>query len=197
MAAYAYKEVCHRADFTAMEEQFQEKYGREIDGDANYDGDYWTVAADLLDAKDTRIADLEARLATAEGEVVRLRDAAEDLRFHLGCESVAKDGYLTECEAASAVIAYLRAKCEAAETKATISQITAETEKRLRESSERDAERECLWSSDGFNDLWESSCGMAWTFPDEGPKENDMTYCPKCRGVLIVEALTEGGEHET
>lgn len=70
------------------------------------------------------IADLEARLATAEGEVVRLRDA----------------------------------------------------------------ERECLWSSDGFNDLWESSCGMAWTFPDEGPKENDMTYCPKCRGVLVVDS---------
>lgn len=135
-----------------------------------------------------RIAELEARLATAEAEVVRLRDEAEDLRFHLGCESVAKDGYLTECEAASAVIADLRAKCEAAETKATISQITAETEKRLRESSERDAERECLWSSDGFNDLWESSCGMAWTFPDEGPKENDMTYCPKCRGVLVVDS---------
>lgn len=145
-------------------------------------------AAEELAAANARIAELEARLATAEGEVVRLRDEAEDLRFHLGCESVAKDGYLTECEAASAVIADLRAKCEAAETKATISQITAETEKRLRESSERDAERECLWSSDGFNDLWESSCGMAWTFPDEGPKENDMTYCPKCRGVLVVDS---------
>lgn len=90
--------------------------------------------------------------------------------------------------AANARIAELEALLGEAETKATISQITAETEKRLRESSERDAERECLWSSDGFNDLWESSCGMAWTFPDEGPKENDMTYCPKCRGVLVVDS---------
>lgn len=144
--------------------------------------------SDEYKATQARIADLEARLATAEAEVVRLRDEAEDLRFHLGCESVTKDGYLTECEAASAVIADLRAKYEAAEAKAKISQITAETEKRLRESSELEAERECLWSSDGFNDLWESSCGMAWTFPDEGPKENDMTYCPKCRGVLVVES---------
>ena len=92
-----------------------------------------------------------------------------------------------------AKVAELEARCAKAETKAAISQITAETEKRLRELAENDSERECLWSSDF--DLWESSCGMAWAFPDEGPKENDMTYCPKCRGVLIVEALTEGGEH--
>ena len=70
------------------------------------------------DRHEARIAELEARLATAEAEVVRLRDAAEDLRFHLGCESVAKDGYLTECEAASAVIADLEARC--AEMKAAL-----------------------------------------------------------------------------
>lgn len=93
-----------------------------------------------------------------------------------------------ELAAANARIAELEARCAKAETKAAISQITAETERRLRESAEKDLERECLWSSDGFNDLWESSCGMAWTFPDEGPKENDMTYCPKCRGVLIVDS---------
>ncbi len=65
MAAYTYKEVCHRADFTAMDKQFEGKYGREIDPDPNYDGDYWTVAADLLDAKDARIASLEALLGEA------------------------------------------------------------------------------------------------------------------------------------
>jgi hypothetical protein len=46
----------------------------------------------------------------------------------------------------------------------------------------------CEWSRDDDWDenLWESACGLAWLLEDEGPVENDMSYCPKCGKRLIV-----------
>lgn len=46
--------------------------------------------------------------------------------------------------------------------------------------------RKCKWSEDAEDYFWVSSCGLQWQFMDDGPKENDMTYCPKCGGRLIV-----------
>lgn len=36
----------------------------------------------------------------------------------------------------------------------------------------------CSWRFDG--DLWASECGLSWEFPERGPKENGVRYCPKC-----------------
>lgn len=63
MAAYSYKRVAHRGDFLEMEKTFKERYGEEPDGDPSYLGDNWVIAADLLEAKDARIAELETRCA--------------------------------------------------------------------------------------------------------------------------------------
>lgn len=54
MANYSYKDTCSSIPYF-YEESFDEKYGREFDGDANYDGDYWLIADDY-------ISDLESRL---------------------------------------------------------------------------------------------------------------------------------------
>ena len=67
MARYAYKDVVYRADFQALCEGFEAKYGRELDPDPNYDGDYWGVAADLLDAKDAEIEALRGQVAEIKG----------------------------------------------------------------------------------------------------------------------------------
>lgn len=65
MAAYSYKEVMFRADYTAaikpaMESCF--KTEADYDADAGYDGDGWTVTAFLLDQKDAEIERLKAAL---------------------------------------------------------------------------------------------------------------------------------------
>jgi len=53
MAAYSYKDVVHRADFEATKRRWEEVNG-ECDNDANYAGDYWCIAAQLLDEKDAK-----------------------------------------------------------------------------------------------------------------------------------------------
>lgn len=49
MAAYSYKEVCHRPIIARYVDEFEKNYGREFDNDSNYDGDYWLVASDYID----------------------------------------------------------------------------------------------------------------------------------------------------
>lgn len=33
---------------------------------------------------------------------------------------------------------------------------------------------------------WKGSCGIKWDFINEGPLENEMTYCPKCGKKIEV-----------
>lgn len=56
----------------------------------------------------------------------------------------------------------------------------------------KDAERkECFWTSDGDDSPWEGTCGIAWTFIDGGPLENEVHYCPNCGGKLIAQTYDE------
>ncbi len=62
------------------------------------------------------------------------------------------------------------------------------------EAAERDARRECLWVNDDDCEVWEGSCGVAWTFIDGGPIENQMKRCPQCGGHLTLDDAARGGE---
>lgn len=43
----------------------------------------------------------------------------------------------------------------------------------------------CAWKQDeDAGDLWEGSCGVAWSLPDGTPKQNRMNFCPRCGGAL-------------
>lgn len=46
-------------------ENFEEKYGREFDHDANYDGDYWIVVGDYIQDLKDKIAQLEENINVA------------------------------------------------------------------------------------------------------------------------------------
>lgn len=59
-------------------------------------------------------------------------------------------------------------------------------------------ERTCEWQPmDGEHmpESWEGSCMVAWSFIDGGPAENDMRYCPKCGGKLVITKTTKE-QHE-
>jgi len=56
----------------------------------------------------------------------------------------------------------------------------------------------CEWTSctpeDDYSDTWEGSCGVTWTFIEDGPKENRVNFCPRCGGGVVIpanEAVTE------
>jgi hypothetical protein len=50
----------------------------------------------------------------------------------------------------------------------------------------------CEWKQDDLDDLWETSCGQAWTFIDGGPEDNHVRFCHSCgRKVLAIAAGEE------
>lgn len=47
----------------------------------------------------------------------------------------------------------------------------------------------CVWSrysDDDEGTLWEGACGSDFNFTDGDPIYNEMTYCPKCGGLVEV-----------
>lgn len=54
----------------------------------------------------------------------------------------------------------------------------------------------CAWKLGDCPDytLWNTSCGMAWYFEEDGPVENDTIYCPKCGKRIVIEAKLARGE---
>ncbi len=48
----------------------------------------------------------------------------------------------------------------------------------------------CTWAPDEWDDSWNGSCGAKWVFPDAGPSENKMRFCPECgRPLTLTEPL--------
>lgn len=61
MAHYAYKEVCYDIDydkFSELKARFEKENKRECDDNANYDGDYWLIAAMWIDELRAQVAEL-------------------------------------------------------------------------------------------------------------------------------------------
>jgi hypothetical protein len=38
----------------------------------------------------------------------------------------------------------------------------------------------CEWSTDGESDRWETTCGKAFVFNEDGPIANGFEFCPFC-----------------
>ncbi len=69
MAAYTYKEVVNNLpDY--YEETFEERHGRDHDGDVNYNGDYWISAAEYIEDLEERIKDYKSLVNLEGGEAI-------------------------------------------------------------------------------------------------------------------------------
>lgn len=51
----------------------------------------------------------------------------------------------------------------------------------------------CTWTFSNYDEHWTGTCGVEWIFPDGGPKENGVKFCPKC-GKSVAVSATEGTE---
>lgn len=51
----------------------------------------------------------------------------------------------------------------------------------------------CTWTFSNYDDHWSGACGVEWIFPDGGPEENGVKFCPKC-GKSVAVSATEGTE---
>lgn len=57
----------------------------------------------------------------------------------------------------------------------------------LRSEAEERLNRECEWHThDADWNCWLGTCGIEWMLEVDGPVENEMNYCPRCGGKLIV-----------
>lgn len=48
---------------------------------------------------------------------------------------------------------------------------------------------ECGWTHDEWSESWSAGCGAEWIFPDGGPAENDMKFCPSCGKPVALATL--------
>lgn len=42
----------------------------------------------------------------------------------------------------------------------------------------------CDWTYDSTDDVWDTECGHKWQFNSDGPKENEVRFCPFCGARL-------------
>ena len=76
--------------------------------------------------------------------------------------------------------AWVRAILEALES--------TDEQKALRADAET-ARSTCEWWEDC--EMWESSCGVAYTFLSDGPDENEHEFCHKCGKRIAIDKARE------
>ena len=52
----------------------------------------------------------------------------------------------------------------------------------------------CAWKYDDYEDKWDTMCGEAFTFFENGPLENKMRYCCYCGKPLHECEVTENDD---
>ena len=60
----------------------------------------------------------------------------------------------------------------------------------------RKSSKECYWSGEDIEGMWEGTCGVKWVFIEGGPVENELNYCPKCGGKVTAKTYDELAEED-
>ena len=155
-----------------------------------FDGDRRGIADCLCDAEEALIEVVNRRAAMLQAAPVCTCPSGDgSLRWpcpvHPGNSPVVPDGI----ERVASMAEYLGNFAAAA----IIRQLAANQPQNAQQNIPEIIPDSCTWTFSNYDDHWSGTCGVEWIFPDGGPEENGVKFCPKC-GKSVAVSSTEGTE---
>lgn len=155
-----------------------------------FDGDRRGIADCLCDAEEALIEVVNRRAAMLQAAPVCTCPSGDgSLRWpcpvHPGNSPVVPDGI----ERVASMAEYLGNFSAAA----IIRQLAANQTQNAQQNIPEIIPDSCTWTFSNYDDHWSGTCGVEWIFPDGGPEENGVKFCPKC-GKSVAVSATEGTE---
>ena len=71
---------------------------------------------------------------------------------------------------------------------AIIRQLAANQQQNAQQNIPEIIPESCTWTFSNYDDHWSGTCGVEWIFPDGGPEENGVKFCPKCGKSVAISA---------
>ncbi len=157
---------------------------------AGFDGDRRGIADCLCDAEEALIEVVNRRAAMLQAAPVFTCPSGDgSLRWpcpvHPGNSPVVPDGI----ERVATTLEDIGNFADAA----IIRQLAASQQQDAQQNIPEIIPDSCTWTFSNYDDHWSGTCGVEWIFPDGGPEENGVKFCPKC-GKSVAFSATEGTE---
>lgn len=150
-----------------------------------FDGDRRGIADCLCDAEEALIEVVNRRAAMLQAAPVCTCPSGDgSLRWpcpvHPGNSPVVPDGI----ERVASMAEYLGNFAAAA----IIRQLAANQPQNAQQNIPEIIPDSCTWTFSNYDDHWSGACGVEWIFPDGGPEENGVKFCPKCGKSVAISA---------
>lgn len=150
-----------------------------------FDGDRRGIADCLCDAEEALIEVVNRRAAMLQAAPVCTCPSGDgSLRWpcpvHPGNSPVVTDGI----ELVANTLEHIGNFADAA----IIRQLAANQPQNAQQNIPEIIPDSCTWTFSNYDDHWSGTCGVEWIFPDGGPEENGMKFCPKCGKSVAISA---------
>ena len=150
-----------------------------------FDGDRRGIADCLCDAEEALIEVVNRRAAMLQAAPVCTCPSGDgSLRWpcpvHPGNSPVVPDGI----ERVASMAEYLGNFAAAA----IIRQLAANQPQDAQQNIPEIIPESCTWTFSKYDEHWTGTCGVEWIFPDGGPEENGVKFCPKCGKSVAISA---------
>lgn len=150
-----------------------------------FDGDRRGIADCLCDAEEALIEVVNRRAAMLQAAPVCTCPSGDGslswpCPVHPGNSPVVPDGI----ERVASMAEYIGNFSAAA----IIRQLAANQPQNAQQNIPEIIPDSCTWTFSNYDDHWSGTCGVEWIFPDGGPEENGVKFCPKCGKSVAISA---------